>query len=44
MRFLIVNTDYPDFLADFYERSPGLADAPFEAQMNARMATRYRAC
>lgn len=41
MRFLVVNTDYTDFLVDLYKRSPGLADAPFEAQMGVRMATLF---
>lgn len=41
MRFLVINTDYPEFLVDLYERTPGLADAPFATQMSARMATMF---
>lgn len=36
MRFLIVNTDYPEFLADLYSRNPGLAEASYAEQIQAR--------
>ncbi len=36
MRFLILNTDYPEFLADLYARHPGLADAPYREQLQTR--------
>jgi hypothetical protein len=41
MRFLILNTDYPQFLADHYERSPGLAAESFDRQMAVRMETMF---
>lgn len=37
MRFLIVNTDYPEFLDWFYARHPGLEALSYEEQMQARM-------
>lgn len=36
MRFLIVNTDYPEFLRWLYHRTSGLAASSFEAQLKAR--------
>jgi len=36
MRFLIVNTDYPEFLRWFYAAHPGLEREPFELQARAR--------
>jgi len=36
VRILIVNTDYPQFLSDLYARSPGLSDAPYAEQLQAR--------
>lgn len=41
MRFLILNTDYPQFLAEHYTRTPGLAQGTFERQMTARMETMF---
>jgi hypothetical protein len=38
---LILNTDYPPFLEQFYAESPDLARAPFERQMRARMETMF---
>jgi hypothetical protein len=36
MRFLIVNTDYAAFVDSLYAGRPGLADAPYATQMQAR--------
>ncbi|MEW6172013.1 MAG: glycosyltransferase [Bacillota bacterium] len=36
MKFLIINTDYPDFLEWFYSRNPGLEKQPYDEQMRAR--------
>jgi hypothetical protein len=36
VRFLIVNTDYPAFLADLYGSRPELAQAPYGEQLQAR--------
>lgn len=36
MRFLILNTDYADFLCGLYAQHPGLTNAPYEEQMRAR--------
>lgn len=36
MRFLIINTDYPEFLAWLYSRHPGLEKQPYEEQMRVR--------
>src|SRR3954467_3563943 len=36
MRILVLNADYPRFLAWFYLRRPGLEHAPYETQMGAR--------
>lgn len=41
MKFLIVNTDYPEFLNTFYSERPSLAAACYEEQMQARMATLF---
>lgn len=41
MRFLILNTDYPQFLQEHYAKSPGLAGESFEQQMAARMETMF---
>jgi spore maturation protein CgeB len=35
-RFLILNTDYPDFLRWLYAQHPGLEKRPYEEQMRAR--------
>ena len=37
LRFLILNTDYPEFLGWLYSRHAGLADQPYEKQMQARI-------
>jgi spore maturation protein CgeB len=36
MKFLIINTDYPDFLHWFYAQHPGLEDRPYKEQLDAR--------
>src|SRR5260370_42158434 len=36
MRILVLNADYPRFLAWFYRRQPGLENAPYPTQMVAR--------
>ena len=36
MRFLIINTDYTDFLHWFYTQHPGLEHQPYEEQMRVR--------
>jgi hypothetical protein len=41
MRFLILNTDYPQFLQEHYAKTPGLAEEPFARQMAARMETMF---
>lgn len=33
MRFLILNTDYPEFIADYYSKNRHLAGMPFEKQL-----------
>lgn len=41
MRFLIVNTDYPAFLASLYADHPGLESESFATQMEQRMASLF---
>lgn len=41
MRVLILNADYPRFLAWLYRGRPGLAAAPYAAQMAARNASLF---
>jgi hypothetical protein len=41
MRILVLNADYPRFLAWFYRRQPGLENAPYETQMAARNASLF---
>ncbi len=41
MRFLIINTDYPDFLRWLYARHPGLEHQPYEEQMQVRMESLF---
>ena len=36
MRFLILNTDYPEFLSQFYSSHPGLENQSYEEQMRVR--------
>src|SRR5262245_16881150 len=36
MRFLILNTDYPEFLRSHYTRHPGLQTAPYDDQVRLR--------
>jgi hypothetical protein len=40
MRFLILNTDYPEFLSWLYAQHPGLEKQPYEEQMRARNESR----
>ena len=35
-RFLILNTDYPEFLDWFYAQHPGLETQPYKQQLQAR--------
>lgn len=41
MRFLIVNTDYPDYLRWLYEQHPGLEAQPYQEQMRVRSESLY---
>jgi spore maturation protein CgeB len=41
MRILVLNADYPRFLAWFYRRQPGLENAPYAEQMAARNASLF---
>src|SRR4030081_1827215 len=41
MRILVLNADYPRFLAWFYRRQPGLEHAAYAAQMAARNASLF---
>jgi spore maturation protein CgeB len=41
MRILVLNADYPRFLAWFYQRQPGLENAPYATQMAARNASLF---
>jgi hypothetical protein len=41
VRFLILNTDYPQFLQEHYAATPGLAEQPSARQMAARMETMF---
>jgi spore maturation protein CgeB len=41
MRILVLNADYPRFLAWFYRRQPGLENAPYATQMAARNASLF---
>jgi spore maturation protein CgeB len=41
MRILVLNADYPRFLAWFYRRQPGLENASYEMQMTARNASLF---
>jgi spore maturation protein CgeB len=41
MRILVLNADYPRFLAWFYGRQPGLENASYAAQMAARNASLF---
>jgi len=36
MRFLILNTDYPEFLNWLYSHNPGLAEQPYGRQLQVR--------
>jgi hypothetical protein len=36
VRFLIINTDYPEFLRWLYGQHPGLEGSPYEQQMRVR--------
>jgi hypothetical protein len=37
MKFLILNTDYPEYLGWLYARYPGLEDSSYDEQMRTRM-------
>lgn len=41
MRILVLNADYPRFLAWLYRRHAGLENAPYTAQMAARNASLF---
>jgi hypothetical protein len=41
MRILVLNADYPRFLAWHYRRRPGLENAPYAAQLAARNASLF---
>jgi hypothetical protein len=41
MRILVLNADYPRFLAWLYRRQPGLENAPYATQMAARNASLF---
>lgn len=41
MRFLIVNTDYPAFLASLYSQHEGLAERPYAEQLRTRNQTLF---
>jgi spore maturation protein CgeB len=41
MRFLILNTDYPEFLRWFYAENPGLEAKPYDQQMSARIKSLF---
>ena len=41
MRILVLNADYPRFLAWFYRRQRGLENAAYETQMTARNASLF---
>jgi len=41
MRFLVLNTDYPEFLRWLYSEHPGLEKQPYEKQMQARNASLF---
>src|SRR5258706_10852595 len=41
MRFLILNTDYPQFLEELYAKTPGLAEESFAGQMATGMGTMF---
>ena len=41
MRFLILNTDYPEFLWWLYARNPGLEHQPHEVQMRVRVESLF---
>ena len=41
MRILVLNADYPRFLAWLYRRQPGLENASYATQMAARNASLF---
>lgn len=43
MRFLILSTDYPDFLRWLYTQHPGLEQQPYEEQIGAMRISWRRA-
>jgi spore maturation protein CgeB len=41
MKFLILNTDYPEFLSWLYSKQPGLGQATYAEQLRARMKSLF---
>ena len=41
MRFMIVDTDYGEFIRSLYAAQPGLAEETYERQMTARYASLF---
>src|SRR5262249_58010843 len=41
MKFLILNTDYPEFLSWLYSHQPALRQAPYGEQLQARMKSLF---
>jgi spore maturation protein CgeB len=41
MKFLILNTDYPEFLSWLYSKQPGLEQSPYAEQLRARMKSLF---
>ncbi len=41
MKFLILNTDYPEFLRSLYAQHPGLETKPYAEQMQARVGSLF---
>lgn len=41
MKYLLINTDYPAFLDDLYAQQPGLDQAPYARQLQARCDTLF---
>jgi len=41
VKFLILSTDYPEFLRWLYAQHPGLEKQPYEEQMRARIESLF---
>ena len=41
MKWLIVNTDYPEFLRSFYAEHPALSEQPYDKQIRARQESLF---